>query len=162
MGKLIRLMSLCDSLTDDAVSSLRIKDPIRVSPDQSIRDVIGTMQQAERGCAVVTEHGKPIGVFTERDIVTRILGKNVSLDTKIADVMTTQPKLVRDGCSLPEVIRVMHEGGFRHLPVVDAAGSLTGLISVRGIVEYMVEHFPAAVFNLPPDPNQKQVSREGA
>jgi len=74
------------------------------------------MQQAERGCAVVTEHGKPIGVFTERDIVTRILGKNVSLDTKIADVMTTQPKLVRDGCSLPEVIRVMHEGGFRHLP----------------------------------------------
>jgi len=155
-------MSLCDSLAENALTALRIKDPIRVSPNQTVREVIGAMQRAERGCAVVTDHNKPIGVFTERDIVTKVLGSDTAFDAKMADVMTPRPTVIRDGCTLAEVIHVMHDGGFRHLPVVDASGLLTGVVSVRGIVEYMVEHFPAAVFNLPPDPNQKQVSREGA
>jgi hypothetical protein len=48
------------------------------------------------------------------------------------------------------------------MPVVDATGRLSGMVSVKQVVEYLVEHFPAAVFNLPPHPTVKQTTREGA
>ena len=60
------------------------------------------------------------------------------------------------------VIRTMFEGHYRHLPVVDQAGKPVGTVSVKRIVEYLVDHFPETVYNLPPQPRQVQGAREGA
>jgi predicted transcriptional regulator len=56
----------------------------------------------------------------------------------------------------------MEEGGYRHLPVVDECSRVVGILSVKRIVHYLVEHFPNTVYNLPPDPNAVQQQREGA
>jgi hypothetical protein len=56
----------------------------------------------------------------------------------------------------------MEEGGYRHLPVVDESSRVVGILSVKRIVHYLVEHFPNTVYNLPPDPNAVQQQREGA
>ena len=56
----------------------------------------------------------------------------------------------------------MEEGGYRHLPVVDENGKAVGMLSVKRIIRYLVEHFPGAVYNLPPDPGAVQQEREGA
>jgi CBS domain-containing protein len=55
----------------------------------------------------------------------------------------------------------MEEGGYRHLPVVDQAGRPLGVLSVKRIVHYLVEHFPSTIYNLPPDPNAFPRRAEG-
>jgi predicted transcriptional regulator len=57
----------------------------------------------------------------------------------------------------------MQAGGYRHLPVVDENRRPVGMLSAKRIVSYLVEHFPATVFNLPPDPDNNHPSEpEGA
>jgi hypothetical protein len=56
----------------------------------------------------------------------------------------------------------MSKGGYRRLPIVDEAGKPTGILRVKGILRYLVEHFPAVVYNLPPEPHQTTQQREGA
>lgn len=155
-------MSLRDSLAQDAVETLQVLDPVTVGPDQPISHAFELMRDRHIGCVLVTEHGKPIGIFTDRDVLTHVLEKKVTLDTPVADVMTTSPETISEGSAVADVIRKMHRGGFRHMPVVSEGGHLRGIVSVKRIVEYLVEHFPSAIFNLPPDPGQEQLTREGA
>jgi CBS domain-containing protein len=56
----------------------------------------------------------------------------------------------------------MVSGGYRHLPVVDEEGRPVGVLSVKQIMHYLVEHFPSTVYNLPPDPRVVPQEREGA
>ncbi len=155
-------MSLRDSLAHDAVETLQVLDPVTVGPDQPISHVFEVMRAGHVGCVIVTEHGKPIGIFTDRDVLTHVLEKKVALDAPVADVMTVSPETIDTGATVADVIRRMHHGGFRHMPMVSEDGLLRGVVSVKRIVEYLVEHFPSAVFNLPPDPGQEQLTREGA
>lgn len=155
-------MSLRENLKKDAVEALRVVEAAEIGPAGAVADAVALMQARGVGCVVVTEHGKPAGIVTERDILTKVLATGLSLETPIADVMTSPPEVIEEGCSVATVIRRMHEGGFRHMPVIEDVGKLRGVVSVKGVVEYLVEHFPSAVFNLPPEPVQKQFSREGA
>lgn len=155
-------MSLRDSLTEQTVATLPLPDPVETSSKALVRDAIVAMQEAGTGCIVITEHCRPIGVFTDRDLLTKVLGEGLSDETAIIDVMTREPATIGESESIASVIGLMHSGGFRHIPVVDASGHLKNVISVKRIVEYLVEHFPQAVFNLPPDPGQRQMAREGA
>ena len=155
-------MSLRDNLPQDNIKALRMLDPVVIERNKVIRDAIALMQEQAVGCIFVTEQDRPIGVFTERDVLTKVLADDLPLDTPIGDVMTPDPRVLRETCSVAEVIKTMHEGGFRHMPVVDGAGRLKGVVSVKRVVEYLVDHFPSAVFNLPPDPAQQPATREGA
>ncbi len=155
-------MGLRENLTRDAVDTLRVLDPVSIDPDSTVAEAIERMQKLAVGCVFVTEHCKPVGVFTERDVLTKVLAKGLPAETPITEVMTRDPRVIGETCSVAEVIDTMQRGGFRHMPVVDGAGHLQGVVSVKRIVEYLVEHFPSAVFNLPPDPVQKQMTREGA
>lgn len=155
-------MSLRDNLQRDAVSALRTLEPIAMGVEGTVRDAIRLMQDRRAGCVFVTEHNRPIGVFTERDVLTRVMAGVSSLDTSIVEVMTRDPQVITEGYSVAHVIQTMHDGGFRHMPVVDDSGHLTHVVSVKRIVEYLVEHFPSTVFNLPPKPVRSLTSREGA
>lgn len=155
-------MSLRDSFANDAAKALRVQDAAEMAADGTVGDAIKLMQEHGMGCVFITEHRKPTGVFTERDVLTKVLAGRLPLGTPIANVMTRSPRAIDEKCSVAEVIRRMHKGGFRHMPVVNAEGFLRGVVSVKRVVEWLVEHFPAAVLNLPPDPAQQQVAREGA
>ena len=155
-------MNLRESLPRDTLGALRTHEPVVVERNNTVRDAIALMQKQGVGCIFVTEQDRPIGVFTERDVLTKVLADDLPLATQIGDVMTPDPRPLRESCSVAEVIKTMHEGGFRHMPVVDDAGRLKGVVSVKRVVEYLVDHFPSAVFNLPPDPTQQPATREGA
>ncbi len=155
-------MSLRESLKQDAASALRVLEPAEIGADAVVGDAITLMQQKAAGCVIVTEDGKPSGIVTERDILTKVLAGGLPTETPIVDVMTRPVEVIQEGCSVGTVIRRMQRGGFRHMPVVDQAHTLCGVVSVKRIVEYLVEHFPSAVFNLPPEPDLRQFAREGA
>lgn len=155
-------MNLRNRLEQDTVGTLRVQDVATIPPTGTVAEAVALMQERRAGCVVVTEHDRPVGIFTERDLLTRVLADSVAMDASVAEVMSSPTKVVQDDCSIAEVIRIMHRGGFRHLPVVDGSGAVRSIVSVKRIVEALVEHFPAAVFNLPPEPQQKQWAREGA
>ena len=69
---------------------------------------------------------------------------------------------VQPTTSIGEVIQTMSRGGYRRVPIVDPQDRLVGIIKVSNIVNHFVEHFPQAVFNLPPQPNVVMPEREGA
>lgn len=155
-------MGLRDNLSKDAAQSLGAHEAVTAPADATVRQAVALMQEHRTGCVIVVEQEKPTGLVTERDLLLKVLAKGRSLDTPIREVMSTPPVVIRDGFSVSQVIQTMNARGFRHMPMVDASGSLTGVVSVKRIVEYIVEHFPAAVFNLPPEPVQRQIAREGA
>ena len=155
-------MNLRESLANNTVTSLPRMMPVEIGPCGTIGEAVALMQERREGCVVITEHGRPVGVFTERDVLKKVLASNLPADTPIIDAMTRDPQVVQEGDSLASVMKRMDAGGFRHVPVVDASGHLRGVLSIKRIVEHLVEHFPRAVFNLPPEPNQRQTAREGA
>ncbi len=106
--------------------------------------------------------GRLLGIFTERDLLKRVLFANVSTDSAVSSVMTSSPETVLPDDSIATVIAKMNDGGFRHIPVVGASDSVVGVVSVKQVVQYLVEHFPEAVYNLPPDPAKVGASREGS
>lgn len=158
--------SLAKWLRRDKVSSLRLRDVCRVSPRDSIEQAVRTMVGCRTGFALVMDGdngaARLIGIFTERDFVNRVVAAGVDVSTPVEKVMTPGPKVVRASGTVQSAVEMMESGGYRHLPVVGEQGEPVGVLSVKDVVRYLVEYFPARVYNLPPTPDQAQPAREGA
>lgn len=155
-------LGLRASLWRDTLSQLDLKPPLAVSSHTPLRLTIQTMQQAGAGHILVCDDGVLRGIFTERDLVKRVLPGGISLNEPVSLCMTPNPTTIRRNDSVGWAIRTMHQGHYRHLPVVDESGRPIGILSVKHIVRYLVDHFPSAVYNLPPEPGQVDGTREGA
>ncbi|HSW46752.1 MAG TPA: CBS domain-containing protein [Phycisphaerae bacterium] len=155
-------MSLRENIWKDTVTRLEIKEPLGVSKSTSLRMTIAAMRQACSGCVLVSEGLALCGIFTERDLVKRVLVTGANLDSPVSEFMTARPVTVRQSDSVGWVIRTMVEGHYRHLPVVDEFGEPIGIVSAKAVVQYLVDHVPVAVYNLPPRPGRVEQAREGA
>jgi CBS domain-containing protein len=155
-------MDLAKNLKIDSVSRLHPTPPLRVRPDQAVADAAALMRQESVGCLLVCDGDRIVGILTERDLLRRVLAAGKPLTTPVAECMTPNPVVVHRKEPVGSAVRRMEEGGYRHLPVVDEAGRPVGVLSVKRIVHYLVEHFPSTVYNLPPDPGAVQNEREGA
>jgi CBS domain-containing protein len=155
-------MDLAKNLKIDSVNRLHPTPPLQVRPDQPVADAVELMRRDRVGCVLVTSGSKLLGIFTERDMLRRVLAVGKPLTTPVSECMTPDPMVVHPKEPISAAVRRMEVGGYRHLPVVDEAGGPVGILSVRRIVHYLVEHFPATVYNLPPDPAVVPTEREGA
>jgi CBS domain-containing protein len=155
-------MDLAKNLKIESVSRLQPAPPVLLHPQATIREAVAAMQSSRVGCVLVCDGPALLGIFTERDLLKRVLGPGRSLDGSLAECMTPKPVVVREKESIGTAVRRMQEGGYRHLPVVDETGQPVGTLSVKRIIHYLVEHFPSTVFNLPPEPGVVQKAREGA
>jgi CBS domain-containing protein len=154
-------MELSRNLKVDSVSRLDPTPPRTIDAAGTAADAIESMREWTVGCLLVTEFGRVIGVFTERDLLTRVLAPGHPLDTPMRRCMTPNPVTVSPKDSVRTAVKRMQKGGYRHLPVVDEAGRPVGILSARRVVHYLVEHFPALVFNLPSDPDRYPETPEG-
>ena len=154
-------MPLKSAMLKDCVGSLAMRKSVSVAPDETIAETIALMKREQTGCVLVRDRESLKGLFTERDILTGVLHAGVATDAPIATVMTVDPDVLLPTDTVADVITKMNTGGFRHMPVVDASGNVSGVISVKCIVQYLAEHFPETVYNLPPDPNVLASAREG-
>jgi CBS domain-containing protein len=155
-------MDLTKSLKVESVSRLHPSTPIQVGPHETVGAALALMRQEHVGCLLVCENEQLLGIFTERDLMRRVLAAGKPLTMPIAEGMTPAPVVVRRNEPIGAALRRMEEGGYRHLPVVDETGRLVSMLSVKRIVHYLAEHFPATVYNLPPDPGIVHQEREGA
>jgi CBS domain-containing protein len=155
-------------LLREPLQALPVRRAITLSPDATVTDAMRAMQREHRGCVLVTDDGTPrsklIGIFTERDVLFRIVdrGRNPAA-LPIGEVMTPDPDSLSVNATLAYVLNKMSVGGFRHVPVVDDEHRPACVISVRDVVAFLVDAFPREVLNLPMEPGAAPSrTREGA
>ncbi len=149
-------------LQKERIGAVKKRSPIFVEPKTSVRNVINLMKTKRRGCVLIKSRGKLMGIFTERDILIRVIGAQYSLDKPIGDIMTANPAMLSTESSVAEAIQMMSQGGVRHIPLVNKKGEVESFVSARNIVSYLSEHFPYEIYTMPPDLHQINSSAEGA
>lgn len=111
-----------------------------VAPDTTVLAAVRQMNECKIGALLVTERGRPIGIFTERDVLVRVVAAGLDPDTTpVKEVMTRNPVAVRSEVTVNEAMRVSTGRRCRHLPVIDDGG-LRGLISIGDLTSWVVRH----------------------
>jgi CBS domain-containing protein len=129
----------------------------------SLEDALREMREHRQGCILVTRDGRLSGIFTERDVLMKVVGTNIDLArTPIRPYMTRDPVRLPEDAIVAYALNKMCVEGFRHVPLTDADGRPVGVVSMRDIIEYLSGFFPKDVLNLPPEPTSGFRNREGA
>jgi CBS domain-containing protein len=106
-----------------------------VTSTASVRDVARTMSESNIGAIAVLDAGKLVGIFSERDVVTRIVAEGRNPDeTRVDSVMTKDLFVAGPDDDINAALQKMHECNCRHLPVVHR-GNLVGMISIRDLLK---------------------------
>jgi CBS domain-containing protein len=130
-----------------------LKPPITLPLQATLREAVEKMNRDGVGCVLVVDAGRLVGVFTERDVLTRVATKGLDPDrTRIDTLMTFDPECLTLDDTTAYALNKMSVGGFRHIPLIDEQGRPTGVVAMRNIVDYLVDLFPEKVLNLPPSP----------
>ena len=128
------------SLVEDSVSALRPQAPIVVQHDQPVSTVLKFMLDKKIGCVFITQDNKIVGVFTERDALNRINAAiDAHKDKPISEFMTPDPKSLGSDANLAFAVRMMDQGGYRHILILDGEGNPEGVTSVRDILGFVAE-----------------------
>ncbi|MCK9518767.1 MAG: CBS domain-containing protein [Dehalococcoidia bacterium] len=114
------------------------------SPAATVREAVHEMNERGVGALLVMEGDTIVGIFTERDVLRRVVGPGRhAAVTRVGEVMTPDPTTVPSSMHVEEAMRLMTEHRFRHLPIVDE-GRLAGLVSIgdltRLVSTYQQEH----------------------
>ena len=139
-------MKLRSILTSTTVGELTLNTQPTLGPTDTVAAATAEMRKASHGSAVVCSGDRLVGIFTERDLLPVLLSRD-GIETPLSEVMTADPQTVTVADSLLEAVRLMDQGGYRRLPVVDEVGKPVGFIDTKTIVHFLVEHFPSAVYN---------------
>ncbi|QID17880.1 CBS domain-containing protein [Nitrogeniibacter mangrovi] len=100
-------------------------------PELTVVEAAARMNAAKVGAIMVVDKDELLGIFTERDGLTRVLASNLAADAVcLAQVMTPDPVTITPDRPLGHALHMMHEGGYRHVPVVDN-GRVVGMVSAR-------------------------------
>jgi CBS domain-containing protein len=108
---------------------VRNQRPVTMPATATVRDACGEMHKRKIGAVLVTDaKGGLAGIFTGRDLVRIVAGKKDPGATTLRSVMTRNPHTMPPGRTAIDALRVMRDGGFRHIPVVDE-GKIVGIVS---------------------------------
>jgi CBS domain-containing protein len=119
-------------------SLIRGRETYQVQADQPVLDVVRLMVEHNIGAVAVLRNGELAGLFSERDLMKRVVNESRDpLTTPVAEVMTRDLVVVSPDRSLEDCLALMRERGFRHLPVCQGK-QLRGVISIRDLLAHAV------------------------
>ena len=117
-----------------------------VAPEATVIEAVRMMKQRRIGALMVSEASRLVGILSERDVVFRVVAEGLDAQkTRVADVMTANPETIQPDKPFGHALHVMYEGGFRHVPVVDADGRVVGMVSARDALELEEHEFAEAL-----------------
>src|SRR6185503_849116 len=144
----------------DSVSLMQTDDYVCIEPSESLGRAIEVMKDDEGGCAIICENGRVVGIFTERDLLTKVIGATVDLNAPVRDWMSPIVATLGTDATIGDAVAIMNEKSYRNIPLVKN-GILVGSVSVFDVISYLAESYPKETMNLPPNPNQVMDSRDG-
>ena len=107
---------------------------IEVAPEDTLGEVAERMSAVNVGAVVVKDYGRLIGILTERDMLKAMAARVHTSEARVRQWMTEDPLTASTEMGVQEAAQVMLEHNFRHLPVLDDAGAVVGLVSLRRVV----------------------------
>ena len=110
--------------------------PLTIAASATAADAVHQMQQASAGCLIVEDGGRVAGILSERDLVMKLDDANLNGLT-VAELMTSDPVVLRPDDSIAVAINKMAVGGFRHIPLV-VDGHATGIVSARDVFKHIL------------------------
>jgi len=153
---------LGEAILGAPIRALEPQPAVSVRGSATIREAIAAMLDHGIGAILVVDGaGQTLGIFTERDVLRRVVLSEVSLDRSVAEVMTADPETLEPGDAIAFALNRMILGGFRHVPIVADDQSPLAVLSLREVVAFIVSLLPAQVHNLPPEPRLEARSADG-
>jgi len=144
----------------DKVSLMETDDYVCLEPLDPLSKAVEVMKQDEGGCAIVCEQGLVVGIFTERDVLTKIIGESVAMSDPVSKWMSPIVATLSPDDTIGDAVAVMTEKSYRNIPLVKD-GQLAGSISVFDVISYLAETYPKETMNLPPNLDQVMDSEHG-
>jgi CBS domain-containing protein len=122
---------------------------LEVSPEGTVMEAVRKMANARVGAIAVTTDGRIRGIFTERDLMKRVVfAERDPRTTCIAQVMSSPVETVSDGTSVAEAAAIMHARHIRHLAIVDGDGHFLGLVAQRYLLQDLLSDLEVKVDSL--------------
>ena len=135
---------------------------VTAGPKLTLQQALDLMHREKAGYIVVAdEHLKVVGMFTEREVLMKVLRPGVRLDEPVSKYMRTDVHTLSKSDTVGTAIDAMNAFSIRHIPLVDEFGQMNGVLSIRTIVNFLSELFPTEVFNIPPRPQVHETVEGG-
>ncbi len=123
----------------EVLRNKQLRDVVTISPDAGVRELVATLAEHNIGALIVSSDGKTMdGIVSERDVVRRMHSDGTVIDNTVGAIMTQVVRTCAPDDDLDEVMRVMTEGRFRHIPVCDA-DDLIGIVSIGDLVKHKID-----------------------
>ena len=159
----VRKVSFQLSLNTESVAAAYPDEPLFVAPDASLGEVLQLLRAQRTGSVLIdspdgeaTPQGNLLGILMERDAL-KCMAANADMSQCISEVMTEEPARLPSDTTVGDTVELMSDGGYRQLPIMDELvpimdqlGTPRGMATADGTVHYLVDHFPQAIYNLPP------------
>jgi CBS domain-containing protein len=133
----------------EPIRSLEPRAPLALPPTASVRDAVRMMREHRIGCLLVVEGDRLAGIITERDLLLKLEPGDGG--RTVRELMTPDPEVLTLDDPIVYALNKMSVGGFRHVPLVDATRRPVGIVSVKDIIDYIVDFFAKDVLTVPPD-----------
>lgn len=116
------------------LSDIMRPELIEAAPEDTLGEVAARMTEVNVGAVIVKDYGRLIGILTERDMLKAMAARVHTSEARVRQWMTEGPITAAGDMDVEEAARIMLDNGFRHLPVVDEAGHVIGVVSLRRVV----------------------------
>lgn len=146
----------------DPISALGLPPPVSIGRTASVGEALAAVQAHGQGYVLIVEDGKPCGIMSEREVLMKIVARDVKYDENVDTYMSHAPETLTLKDPIARAIELMNAGGERNIPIVDDAGKAVSVLRTIDIIHFLAEAFPAQVMNLPPRPHQLIPEAEGA
>src|SRR5712691_10093986 len=113
-------------------------DVLTVAPEDTIGEAAEKMTERGVGAVVVSDFGRMIGIFTERDVMRAVAGRVHSSEARVREWMTPDPVTMTEEMTVEDAGNTMIEHGFRHIPV-GACERAVGIVSIRDVAEWRLK-----------------------
>ena len=145
------------------VASMPLQKPVVMTERDSIKDCIQAMQDNHTGCVFITDETHTMtGIFSERDVMVKYIGTPLGGDTPVKEVMTSNILTIDPEATVSQAVYFFGKHHIRHLPVCKEKNKLVGLLSIRVLTNFIAEHLPEDILNLPPQHDIVSTEADGA
>ena len=145
----------------DPISALGLSDPVSIGTDATIGAALSAIQKQGKGYVLIVDDGRPRGIMTEREVMMKIVARDVKYDTNVMDFVSPIAVTLTDKERIARGIKLMIAEGVENIPVVAEDGRVMAVLRTLDVIQFLVDAFPEHLLNLPPRPHQSLPRREG-
>jgi len=144
--------SISPAVFNDTIAALSPATPVCLRESATVAEAAQRMREARQAAVLVVDGaGRLAGIFTERDLLTRVVGRGLDpTAATLASVMTRDPEVLSLRDRVAYAVHSMSVAGYRTVPLVDAERRPVGIVTVSDVIRWLAGLFPATVLNLPP------------